>query len=285
MGAVDSDGFFRASLCADLHDFLPFGQYREGPAYGAGADGDAFAFCHRGRRRQRLERGNSRRARSGRRRDRDLVQFGSRIGSVPASVVVPAGATFANFSVSVSPVSSPIQVTISAAYSSATANATLTLNPVDLSWLTVQSSAIGGSTAQNNAISLNAIAPSAFNVSLSSSVPGAATAPQTVTVPSGAASASFSIATTPVATSTMSNISASGSIVTLNQPITVLPPSLAGISVPGYIQGGANVSGNVFLTGPSPQGGVTVSLLSSNSAPRRFPRRLRYRPAHRARHS
>ena len=73
----------------------------------------------------------------------DIEQF-QRWASVPASVMVAAGATSAKFNITTSNVSALTTVTISAAYGGVSKPATLALNPVALSTLTFSPAALTG---------------------------------------------------------------------------------------------------------------------------------------------
>jgi hypothetical protein len=134
---------------------------------------------------------------------------------VPASVTVVAGASSASFTISTSAVSASTGVTITAAYGGVSRTATLTVTPAPppaptLASLTLNPTSVFGGQNSTGTVTLTGPAPAGGAVvALSSSNPGAASAPSTVTVPAGATSASFTVSTSSVLFSTSSNISAS----------------------------------------------------------------------------
>jgi hypothetical protein len=134
---------------------------------------------------------------------------------VPASVTLAAGATSANFTVGTSAVSASTAATITAAYGGVSRSATLTVTSAPppaptLSSLTLNPTSVAGGHNSTGTVTLTGPAPAAgAAIALSSSNPGVASVPSTVTVPAGATSASFTVQTSSVLFSTSSDISAS----------------------------------------------------------------------------
>jgi len=97
-----------------------------------------------------------------------------------------------------------------------------------------------------------------------------ASAPDSVLVPQGATTASFTIDTTTILTQTVVGITASFNGVSQTIPLTVQPPpnlALLSLSIaPVNVAGGAGATGTVTLTGPAPSGGADVPLLSDNTS-------------------
>jgi trimeric autotransporter adhesin len=116
-------------------------------------------------------------------------------------------------------------------------------------------------------VTLNGPAPTGgAQVALSSNNP-AATVPPSVTVAAGATSASFSVVTIPVATSTPVTLSASYGGATRTASLTVLPPAVSALSVsPTSVTGGTGATGTVTLTAPAPSGGAQVALSDNSGA-------------------
>ena len=146
---------------------------------------------------------------------------------VPSSVTVPAGATTATFTVTTSAVASSTWVSISASFGGVTKTATLSVNPVPrptVSSLTLNpSSVIGGLQSSTGTVTLSGPAPAGgAQVALSSSNPGAAQVPSSITVPAGATSASFTVRTSIVLLSTSANVSASYNNSTRTATLSVL---------------------------------------------------------------
>ena len=135
----------------------------------------------------------------------------------------------------------------------------VTLNPT---------SVVGGSPSQGT-VMLTAAAPaSGAVVTLTSSNTAAATVPGSVTIASGATSATFTITTSPVGTSTSSTISASYAGVTVPASLGVAPPPVASSVTlsPSSVVGGNSSQGTVTLTAAAPALGAVVTLTSSNTA-------------------
>ena len=122
-------------------------------------------------------------------------------------------------------------------------------------------------------------------VSLASSDPAAAV-PASVTVPAGATSATFSITTQPVTTTTAVSFTASlpGQTITSFNQLSVEPPPLVqtvNISPASATPGRTpEVSGNVVLNEPFPRNSspVTVALSSSNPAAASVPATISFGP-------
>jgi hypothetical protein len=194
---------------------------------------------------------------------------------VPANVTVPAGASSATFTVTTATVSTSTSVTISASYDGVTQTASLTILPPPLPTLTSlmlsPSSVAGGTQSSTGTVTLSTAAPSGGAQVFLSSGTSAAQVPTSVTVPTGAISATFPVATGQVTTSTSVTISASYNGVTLTAPLTVLPPPLPTLTSlmlsPSSVSGGTQSStGTVTLSAAAPAGGVQVRLSSDNSA-------------------
>ena len=102
-------------------------------------------------------------------------------------------------------------------------------------------------------------------VNLKSSKPKTASVPASVTVPEGATSANFNIATVAETTNDFLVVSASGGITATNTLGDV--PLLGGIfSMPYSLVGGGTVTVAVELNGSAPAEGAVVTLSSSNPA-------------------
>lgn len=187
--------------------------------------------------------------------------------SVPTTVNVTSGYSYAYFTVTTTPVSAQILATISGSYQGTTKTAALTLLPPQPYYLSLNpNSVIGGSTSTGT-VTLTGPAPAGgLSVSLSSSN-GAAQVPATTVVSAGQSSGTFIVTTSAVASPVQATIGASANGSTVNATLTVLPvPALASLALnPATVTGGAYVTGTVTLTSPAPANGVTVSL-SSDSA-------------------
>ena len=204
--------------------------------------------------------------------------------SVPASLTVPAGATSATTSVATSAVGSTTTSVISASYNGLTRSATLTVTApaptpsATLDTVSLSPASVQGGSASSATVTLTANAPAGGAVvSFSSSNTAVATVPATMTVPEGVNSrvvVNF-VSTSPVTATATSVISATYNGVTRSATITVTPPpppspggELASITLsPSTVQTGTtSTSATVTFTAPTPTGGATVSLASSNTA-------------------
>jgi len=205
-----------------------------------------------------------------------LSSSNTSVASVPSSVTVAAGATSASFTVSTNPVSTSTSVTISGSYSGTTQSATLTVTPPTLTSLTLSPSSVTGGSSSTGTVTLSAPAPSGGAVvSLSSSNTGVAAVPASVTVPAGATSASFTVSTNPVATTTSVTISASYGGTTLTATLTVnpalVPPSITSQPASQTVTAGQTATFSVTASGTAPlsyqwsKNGTPISGANSSS--------------------
>ena len=146
--------------------------------------------------------------------------------TVPSSVTVPANATSANFTVSTTAVGSITLGNITAAYSGVAKSATLAVNPsapAALSAMTLSPTTVVGGSNSIGSVTLTKAAPAGgLVVKLASNRPTKALVPANVTVPVGASSAAFNVATTAVNKKTIASISASYGGVTKSATLTML---------------------------------------------------------------
>ena len=149
------------------------------------------------------------------------------------------------------------------------------LSPATLNSVSVTPSSVTGGQSLTGTVSLSGPAPTAgANVSLSSAST-AASVPPTVIIPSGVMSANFSVSSTAVSATTMSNISATFSGVTKTANVTIQPPALTSLGLnSATVTGGATVVGKVTLTGSAPASGIMVTFTSSQSAQAKVPSKL-----------
>jgi hypothetical protein len=135
-----------------------------------------------------------------------------------------------------------------------------------LSSLTVAPAGPTGGDFASGRVTLTAPAPAGgLTFNLSSSVPGAASVPATVTVAAGQTQGAFSVTTTPVAANTPLTLTVTDGTLTRTAAMTVYPPQplYFGISANTLI-GGAAVTGTLMLDGAAPAGGFAVRVLSSD---------------------
>jgi len=211
-----------------------------------------------------------------------VVSLGAGITSVtvPPTVTVPAGSTSAAFTINTSEVGSQTAINISAECNCGFAFAGLTINPdpttvgANISAFQLNPISVAGGTKSTGTVVLNSAAPSGGAVvSLSSANSSVAWVPSSVTIPAGATSASFSVTSSSVTSSTAVNLSATYRGVVAPAILTVTAsgggsgPALSSLSLsPTSVTGGGTSQGTVTLSGAAPSGGAVVSLTSGNTA-------------------
>jgi len=188
------------------------------------------------------------------------------VATVPASVAVAAGATSAQFPVTTSVVTSVSSAAITASYAGASASQTLTVNPIQVSVSLSPTSVVGGNPSTGT-VTLSGQAPAnGLTVTLSSSNTTVATVPGNVIVAAGQTSATFTVTTTAVTSSTSVYITAAYGGLS-NYAYLTVQPLLGSVSISPYsVIGGSSATGTVNLNGPAPSGGTTVTLSSSSPA-------------------
>jgi len=197
-----------------------------------------------------------------------VVSVSSNSGNTipPATVTVPAGASYATFTVNTLPVGANSSATLTATAGGSTKTATLNLTPPVLSGFTLSPTIVGGGSNSTGTVTLGGAAPAnGFTVNLSSNA-AIAQVPATVVVPSGASSATFNVTTSAVQAIGTAIISATAGTVMKTVTMTINPASLIGLTVlPSTVAGGATAVGTVSLTGNAPPGGVSIGLSSNNA--------------------
>ncbi len=193
---------------------------------------------------------------------------------VPSSITIQAGQTSGTFTVTTYPVASSTSATISASYSTGTKTATLTVSAAALTSVNVSPTSVSGGTPSTGTVSLNGPAPTAgATVTLSSSNSNAASVPGNVVLSSGANSATFTVTTLDVASSTAVTITAvyNGTTKTTTLTVTPAPPVLSSLTFGSYGFDGTALAGNpigctAYLNKAAPVGGAVVALSSSNAS-------------------
>jgi hypothetical protein len=147
-----------------------------------------------------------------------------------------------------------------------------TSGPAALSAVSVSPTSVTGGTSAQGTVTLTAAAPAGGAVvSLSSSNPGAAGVPASVTIAAAATSATFAVTTSSVTANTPVTLTATynGTSTTATLTVTPVPPpvTLQSVSVnPTSVPGGTTSQGTVTLSSGAPAGGIVVFLSSSNTA-------------------
>ena len=146
--------------------------------------------------------------------------------------------------------------------------------PTSLTNLDVNPSTVAAGDGSSGTVIVSVAAPDTTVVSLSSSNPAIASVPETVVVPTGGFTGTFTIATSPFAGTTSVVITATLNGTTRSAALTVTggqppPPSssLQNLALsPSSLTGGQGGQGALVLSAPAPPAGASVSLSSSNPA-------------------
>jgi len=190
-----------------------------------------------------------------------------------SSVVIPQGQTSATFAVTGHPVTADSSSTIVATVSGGSFTSQLvTVQAARAASVTVSPSSIPGGGVGSGTVTVTLPGSAAgLNVALKSSLPSVAQVPASVTVPSGALTANFSVGTTIVGSDTPVVITATypfGTSVSTN--ITVLAAQLQSFTItPNDVVGGDSTqypTGTITLVNPAPSGGTPVTLTKDPSA-------------------
>lgn len=191
------------------------------------------------------------------------------VSSPSGNLIVPASATMAGGTASVSFTIQTPQVTaegvgsVAVTYGNVTRTVSLTIDAYAFNISLTSSSPVGGSSITGTIVAKDVAPTGGLVLNLTSSDPSVSV-PSSVTVAAGNIEASFPIQTAFVSAPTAVSISASYQGITVNQSLTVEPYVFYISTRSSNVQGG-NVL-NAYLSGPAaPAGGVTLAL-SSNSA-------------------
>ena len=163
-------------------------------------------------------------------------------------------------------------VTVSDTQGATAQNSTfVNVTPSNSSGITVASVVLNPASVASGSPALGTIVLSSAPVngavvSLSSSAPSVASTPLAVTVAPGSSTATFSVGTIYVSSTTVVTIAASLGGATRNASLTVLQPPviLASLTAnPATVGGGNPTTGTVTLSGPALDGGAVVALSSN----------------------
>jgi hypothetical protein len=203
----------------------------------------------------------------------------SSVATMPSSVTVPSGATSANFTINTASRTSQFNLNIFADLAGSPGQQALLIitaggggGDATPKMLTISPDSVVGGRPATGTVTLTSNAPSGGAVvtlskAFSNGGPGTvpATIPASVTVPAGQTTASFAINTSSVTEATNVRISATRNSVTANADVTLFP-LLSQLLFGGNVPGGTPATGEVFLSGPAPTGGLVVSLSSANTS-------------------
>lgn len=188
--------------------------------------------------------------------------------SVPATVIVPAGASSATFAVTTTGTTVDTAVTLNATYNQASSTAVLHVLPPQLMSVSVSPNSILSGNSATGTVTLNVIAGSPTVVTLngnSTSYP----ATGSVTIPAGSSSATFSVATNRLTfdSAVTAPITATLNGASVQTNVTVTPPALSLFSAsPTTLTGGQSSTAQASVTGLVPFSGLTIPVASTDTS-------------------
>ncbi len=155
----------------------------------------------------------------------DLIVSEPSLAAMPSMVMIEAGTTSARFRILTTRVDSEQKLDVTAREGAATAKTVLTLEPLQISALSLSpAGVVGGATAQGT-ITLNGPASDSSSVVRLASTDAAAGVPSSVAIRLGSSSTTFPVATRPVARSTHATIKATLGDSASEAALTVRPVS------------------------------------------------------------
>ena len=209
-----------------------------------------------------------------------LTSSNPSLAPVPATADIPAGDYLISVPVSTGTVSVVTDVTFTASWDGVTLSSQLEIDPpppppppATPTSVTFSPATVYGTGGSTGTVDLSGPSPAGgttvtLQITSDFSV-NAATIPASVTIPAGAASATFSVTTTPPPdTDTPVTISAGIAGTTYaSGVVTVIAPGLQSVTLSaGTVAGGGSATGTATLNTAAPAGGAVVQLISSNTA-------------------
>jgi hypothetical protein len=189
------------------------------------------------------------------------------VAVVDPTVTVPEGATTATFDIDANPVSVATSVSITATIYETSQIALITVTspgPVQVTWST--SPVIGGTSTTGTLIISGPAPTGGTTVSLASSSLSAIVG-SSVTIPTGAMTASFTVSTNTVSNDTSAIVSATVYGVKLKSTLSILGPKVTSVTLAsGSIASTTTTTGTITLSTNAPVGGKVVTLSSSNAS-------------------
>jgi thermitase len=192
----------------------------------------------------------------------------SSVAGVPTQVSVAAGSTSVTFSVKTTAVVSEVDVSITVGTGSASVSKTLRVLPAVPDSITFNPWEVRGGNGATATLTLNGVAPvGGVSVSLTSENANVLQVQSSVYVPAGQNSVTFPITTSAVNASTLGVVDAYANGVSIRIGLTVNPAAPESIVFnPWVVLGGNSATATLTINGKAPAGGLTVNLLSENSA-------------------
>lgn len=185
--------------------------------------------------------------------------------TVPARVMIPAGATSATFPVQTQELKTSVTVMISASLEDETISAGLHVNAPGLVSIKLSTRGICGGLGLTGTVTLGCSHHSnPITINLSCSDSTLVHIPSTCTIPAGALSAKFTILTGACSADSLVTIKASYNGVVKSVNLTIKAALLVSVKLSaGSCIGGDTLTGTITLCCPAPSGGLVVKLSSS----------------------
>ncbi len=182
---------------------------------------------------------------------------------VPATVLVPGGATFQTFTITTTPVTVATIAKISGTFNAKTVSSNLTVKGPAPKTVTLSPSSVYAGTSSLATLTMTGPAPAGgVTVPITSSNVAAAV-PASVFLAAGATTITFTVTTSDVALSTSCSITATYNAVAVHGTLTVKPNSVSKLTIsPTSVKGGVTASGVVTLTSKAATN-VTVTFAST----------------------
>jgi len=191
-----------------------------------------------------------------------VVAGSDAVAALPASVTVPAGSSVAEFDLGTRPVAAATTVTVRASLGSDTSDASVTVVPPRVSTVTFAPAKLTGGFSTVGTVRLDCVAPASATIKLAAVLNGSAIAsmPASITIPAGASSGTFSVATRKVGVVKAVDVQAKGLGSSATGRFTLRPAAPVSLTFsPNPVTGGLSTKGTVTLD-VAPIVNVTVSL-------------------------
>ncbi len=210
-------------------------------------------------------------------KDQAVPSGGSTAGTValsaavsPGTVTIPAGETSATFDVTAAATATKATVTITATLAGTSKSTTLTVNPPQVTDVTLSPDPVIGGRLLTATITLDGTAPPGGTVATLSSDNDAVAVPATITVPAGDNSGKLTLTTTATDGSPTVTVTATTGTSHASATVTVAPLQVTSITItddPKPISSDVTaIVATVHLNGSAPVGGHAVTLTSSDAA-------------------
>lgn len=195
-----------------------------------------------------------------------LASSNTAAATVPATVLIPAGSTTANFTVTTTAVANSGPVTITATLGALTANAVLNVNTPGVVSLTLNPSALTGGATSTGTVTLNGAAPvggAVVNLT-TSNASVAVPAVSSITIPAGQTTRTFTVNTFPQTQDRTATITATRGPTSASASLLVRSPRLQTLVFkPTTIRVGQQTTGTLTLDQPAPTGGLIIELTNN----------------------